>query len=306
MKNIAIINTTLNNMSVVNNALIKDLDANFFIINSNIEAAQAHVKDLEDVIDFNNKSQIEVADFRVLQKCDIILIDVHSSWKPGMSDVDVMVQNSELIYQIAWQTRLNNFNGLALILAPNNSIMARVFADVSGLSTTKVIGLGAILENLRINKQFGRVIENFKNNALVSGDSENSFVAVQDLLFKYVNISSKDLDIENTVLQANSQTNRILSIKNHNNWGMGFWAFQVLDAIVNNKKTTFILNVNKSDESMISDVFISLPTTIDGEGISDIYWPKFSSKEENLVYAFVNEQRNFYKIINHYFASKNK
>lgn len=302
---IGIIGASLRAMTIVNNLVATNSNVEFIIIDNAHEIAEAHISDFEDILGLeSNILSIKHSDYRELKDTNILIIDAKTRFFPGMSFKDIAIENSEIIYQIAYQVRKNDFNGLAFILTEPNSLMCQVFEQVSGLVSHKIIGIGTLMETMRFNNLLAKKIENFNYDAYAVGDTNQSFLALQDLLLKYTNFSSSLIEIEKVTYDINTKSEDIKMLKKHYNWASAFVISKIIKNIIEEKNTSFVLNVKNKEVDYLKNSYFSLPTKLTLNGVKEINMLNFSNKEIQQINSLNKHNEDLMSMILKHFGNK--
>lgn len=302
---IGVIGASLRSMTIVNNFLNDNLNVDFVIIDNDHKIVEAHINDFEDTFALKSSfSSVKHGDYRELKDAHILLIDAKTRFFPGMSSKDTAIENSEIMYQIGYQVRKSNFNGLAFILTSPNSLMCQVFEQVSGLVSQKIIGLGTYVETIRFNNLLSEKIDKFNYDAYAVGDSNNSFLALQDLLLKYTSFSSSSLDLDKNTYDINSKTEYIEMLKKHCNWSSAFGITRIIKSIINNENANFVLNVKNTKVDYLKNCYFSLPMKLNLDGVQEINMPTFSNKELQQISSLNKHNEELMSIVLKHFANK--
>ncbi|MDW2914458.1 lactate dehydrogenase [Mesomycoplasma ovipneumoniae] len=301
---IALIGVTNTSINLIYNLILAKINVDFVLIDENFIKTNQIIKELNLIIKQGGyKNKIFLEDYASLEKANILIIDPNQNLVPGMSLVDLALENSEKIYKIGYLVRHSNFNGIAFVLGYNNSILCKIFSFTSGLIGKKVFGIGPNLENMHANLFFNDLNLNIAkdNNFLVLGDHGHSFL-IDSNIEKNETTIDKISKIDDYVSQINAEIIENLIRKTPHSRLLGLIMSKILLDILNKSQNFHLLNCWVESFYNIRDDFFSLPVKIDIFGQVKTKDIKLTQVDREKLVKFIWEKNKLLDLTNKFLS----
>ncbi|WP_341515953.1 lactate dehydrogenase [Mesomycoplasma ovipneumoniae] len=301
---IGIIGVTNTSINLIYNLILAKTDVDFLLIDENFIKTNQIIKELNLIIKQGGyKNKVFLEDYGSLEKANILIIDPAQNLVPGMSLVDLALENSEKIYKIGYLVRHSNFNGIAFVLGYNNSILCKIFSFASGLIGKKVFGIGPNLENMHANLFVNDLNLNIAkdNEFLVLGDHGHSFLLDSNIEKNDTTID-KISKIDDYVVQTNNETLENLIRKTPHSRVLGLILSKILLDILNRRQNFHLLNCWVESFYNIRDDFFSLPVKIDIFGQVKTKDIKLTQADREKLVKFIWEKNKLLDLTNKFLS----
>ena len=254
--------------------------------------ARAAAEDLDHAASFGFDVKITaVSNYRGIRGSEIVIIAAGANQKPGESRMDLLNKNATVIRDIIPHVIANVDTKTVKIMILTNplDVMVMLAQKLSKISSSRVIGTGAMLDSARLrtilSRQFGVSTQSI--NAYVLGEHGDS--SVVDWTSITVGALSLDEFCRQTKISLPATTRNTITHRVRNaayeiirgrgaTWdGIGAAAADLLRCIVNDERR--ILTVSCVSGNGADMVAMSLPRIVGASGIVATLRPKLSASE---------------------------
>ena len=258
---------------IVSASLLKNISANFLLIDMNEKFENAQVLDLRDVQMFSPDASIAGADIGKgkVQQADIIVITAGAKQNPGESRCELLSKNIQILQSI--KKGIGDINPKALIVMVTNpvDVLTQLAVDIFKLPKTQVFGTGTLLDSARLR---WRLADKFDRNiadvdGYVLGEHGDSEFIAWSHVSKAKEINTKEkAEIERSVMM---QAYEIIEGKGSTYFGIGAATAELLKNIVSDSKKILPLSCCLTGEYGLNGVALGIPAKIGRNGIEKIY-----------------------------------
>ena len=254
--------------------------------------ARAAAEDLDHAASFGFDVKITaVSNYRGIRGSEIVIIAAGANQKPGETRMDLLNKNAAVIRDIIPHVIANVDTKTVKIMILTNplDVMVMLAQKLSKISSSRVIGTGAMLDSARLrtilSRQFGVSTQSI--NAYVLGEHGDS--SVVDWTSITVGALSLDEFCRQTKISLPATTRNTITHRVRNaayeiirgrgaTWdGIGAAAADLLRCIVNDERR--ILTVSCVSGTGADMVAMSLPRIVGASGIVATLRPKLSASE---------------------------
>jgi malate dehydrogenase len=217
---------------------------------------------------------------------DILVVTAGLPRKPGMSRDDLLHANAEVMQQVITGTSKLSPDSVIIIVSNPMDVMAHIAWKISGFSSSKVIGMGGVLDSSRlrtfVSRDFGVSPEDVE--ALVLGGHGDQMVPMPRFTtVKGVPITeliSKDR-INELIQRTRDGGAEIVSLLKN---GSAFYApaastVQMVKAILLDEKRILPCSAYLNGEYGIEDLFVGIPVILGRNGIEKIIELQLTEEE---------------------------
>jgi L-lactate dehydrogenase len=265
------------------------------LVDKNRSRSQAEANDIEHAVPFSNPVLVQQGDYSTLQGSRFVVISAGVSQKEGESRLDLLKRNAAVFKDIV-PNILNNVPEAILIVVTNPvDIMTHLtahYASGFGIPSTRVIGSGTMLDTARFRALLGRHVQVDPQHvhAYVVGEHGDSEV----LTWSRATIGGTPAEhfcsfhgicIDDTVRNriddnVRNAAYRIIEGKGATYYGIGAAVTKIADVILHDQRSIMTVSTPTSDVAGVSDVSVSLPRLVGGEGIITTF-PLLLDADEN-------------------------
>jgi malate dehydrogenase len=231
--------------------------------------------------------------YKNMENSDVIIITAGLARKPGMSRDDLLEKNVQIISSVARNVKKYSPNSNIVIVSNPADTMAYAFQKVSGISPSKIIGLGGSLDSSRfrtfLSMELGVSVEDI--NAFVIGGHGDDMVP----FIRYSSVSG--IPISN--LLSKEKIDEIVKrtrfgggeIVNYLKTGSAYYApgasiTAMVESIIRDKKRVIpcaaYIDENLSKHYDAKGLFIGVPIKIGKKCVEEIYKIDFTPEEREL------------------------
>lgn len=265
------------------------------LIDRNETRARAEVADISHAVPFSFSIKINAGNYSDLVNCSVVIITAGVNQKPGESRLHLLERNASVFRGIIPQI-LDNAPEAVLVVATNPvDIMTHITARHAGeygVPSTRVIGSGTILDTARFKSLVGGrlgVDPQHVHGYVVGehGDSEVLTWSVARIggmpLEEFCFLKGVRCD-ENARLEIDNQVRRaayaIIEGKGATYYGVGAALARIVDVIEHDQRAILTVSTPMSNIAGVSDVTVSLPHLVGGEGILATFPLSLSEPED--------------------------
>ena len=215
---------------------------------------------------------------------DIILVAAGAVRTPGVKRDELFEQNRGIVEEIA--QGLTEFNGVVIMATEPVDAMTAHFVNVSHLTWPKVIGLGGVLDSMRLRFLIGRALNVSARDvrATVIGRHSDGMIPLK----RYCSVAGVPLDVllppaEIDALFARTETagDDIVGMEQRTSayYGPSAAAADLAEAVLLDTNRILSVSLMYTGQYGISDVAMSLPAMIGEDGIERVLEPDLTDDE---------------------------
>ena len=191
------------------------------------------------------------SDYSLLDGSDLIVISAGVARKPGMTRLDLLHRNAEIMREIS--KKLKNYVGNSLILVVTNPVdlMTYLIWKETGISRKRIFGMGGLLDTARLWSLMGRVGESF----VMGEHGETMFIVKGDKKF------------QEGVRKAGME---VISRKGATIYGPATCVYRMIRAVIEDLKEILPASVVLQGEYGLRELAIGVPIVLGREGVEKI------------------------------------
>lgn len=252
------------------------------IIDIDEDKAKADVWDLNHATPFGDHFvNVHVGQYEDCKDADIVVICASAKLAKGETRLKLLEDNVDIFVPMVQHIVDSGFDGYFVLPSNPVDIMSYVVKHVSNFPKNKIIGSGTSLDTARFQFFLSRAFNVAPNQvyAPIIGEHGDSQVAVWshaqiagesilDLLPSDTNIEAFKASIAEQTTQVGYD---IYVRKGTTNFGISLSLVRIVEAILFNKQ--IIMNVSSylEGEYGLTDVYIGVPTIINGNGADKVF-----------------------------------
>jgi len=251
------------------------------LIDSNKEKAEAEILDIKQGSPLGRSFKIEAADYQSCKDSGLVIITAGARQKPGESRVDLMGRNIAVMKSIVASILGSGFRGIMLVITNPVDVLTWVAYKESGLSPTRVIGSGTILDSARLREYVARHCKVNPQNihGYVLGEhGDTSFPAWSLLTVGGIHFnefcpvcgnSCTDLEVfkENTMREVREAAYRIIEAKGSTCYAIAQAASVLVESIVRDERRILPISTVRKEFKGIQKTAFSFPAIVGKEGV---------------------------------------
>ena len=191
------------------------------------------------------------SDYSLLDGSDLIVISAGVARKPGMTRLDLLHRNAEIMREIS--KKLKNYveNSLILVVTNPVDLMTYLIWKETGISRKRIFGMGGLLDTARLWSLMGRVGESF-----VMGEHGETMFIVKG-----------DKEFQEGVRKAGME---VISRKGATIYGPATCIYRMIRAVVEDLKEILPASVVLQGEYGLRELAIGVPIILGRGGVEKI------------------------------------
>lgn len=241
--------------------------------------AEGKALDLEDaraVLKYNYKIQ-GAEDITKIKDSDIVVITAGLTRKPGMSREDLLNRNAQILKEIATDIKKLTPKSIVIVVTNPLDLMTRLFLEISGFKSNKVLGMGITLDAARFTNLISQEL-NIPNTdieaSVIGSHGENMLPLVRFTSIKGVSLDEflPEAKVNALVKKTKERGAQIVSLLGS---GSAFFApsaaiAEIIKVIIKDEKRTLGVCAYLNGEYGVHDVSIGVPCRLGKNGIEEI------------------------------------
>ena len=284
------------------------------LVDLNKERAQAEADDISHAVPFAYPIQVSAGDYADLMGSQVVIITAGSAQKPGETRLELLSRNAAVFRQIVPQVLQNARDAILLVTTNPVDVLTHLTADIAdkfGVHHSRVIGSGTTLDTARFRAILGTHlgIDPPHVHGYVLGEHGDSEVFPWSLVtvggvpldefcrqWDICTDEEVKADIEQQVRRA---AYKIIEGKGSTSFGIGSALTRIVEVILRDQRALLTVCTPVPDIAGVSNVTVSLPHLIGGQGILDtILLPlSLNHEEEAALRASVQVVKDAYESV---------
>ncbi len=237
-------------------------------------------------------------DFSVIEGSDVVVITAGVPRKPGMTRMDLLMTNANIVESIANHIRELAPNAVVIVVTNPLDVMTYIAWKTTGFPRERVIGQAGVLDSIRmryfIAAELGVSVKDV--HAMVLGSHGDQMVPLP----RYTTVSGvpiTELLSPDVIERINDRTRKGgTEIVNLLKTGSAYYApgaatAEMVEAVVRDKKRLLAASVWLQGEYGLKDVFIGVPIILGKNGVERIVELKLTEEELRLLHQSAEEVR---------------
>jgi len=262
--------------------IVAGVGRDIVLVDKNGKRARAEANDLRHAVPFARPLTVRDGGYEDLAGSRMVIIAAGVSQKPGESRLDLLKRNADVFREVVPSVTAHAPDAV-LVVATNPldimTYMAARFASESGVSASRVLGSGTMLDTARFRSLLGdRVgVDPQHVHAYVIGEHGDSEV----LTWSLVTVGSMHLEefclqkgirLDDETRQGidgdvRNAAYTIIEGKGATYYGIGSALAKLADVILHDQRSVLTVSAPVDTAAGISDVSISLPRVVGGGGV---------------------------------------
>ena len=268
------------------------------LVDKNAQRAQAEADDILHAIPFAHPLHVRAGDYPDLAGCRVVVITAGTAQKPGETRMDLLARNAAIVSDIVPNVLKNAPDTVLLMVSNPVDVMTHVAAKCAaafGVPSTRVLGSGTTLDTARFRSLLGRHlgVDPQHVHAYVVGEHGDSEV----LTWSIATIGGLPVEqyccqrkpcrecaehdrIDKAVRRA---AYSIIEGKGATYYGIGSALARICEVILQDQRSILTVCTPTAEVAGVTDVTVSLPHLVGGEGVLDTFPMSLNDEEEKLL-----------------------
>jgi L-lactate dehydrogenase len=270
----------------------RGLASELVLVDSNVEKAVGEMMDFNHGLSFAKPMKISSGDYRDLAGSKVVVIAAGTSQRPGETRLDLLGRNAAIFRSIIPEVVKHNPEGIILIATNPVDILTYVSLEVSGLPFSRVIGSGTILDTSRFRYLLGQYygVDTRSVHAYIVGEHGDSEIPLWSLaniggvrLQEFAPLRNKSYDqgeMNKLFASVRDAAYEIIKRKGATYYAIGLGLLSIVEAILGDYRSVLSVSTLMMGQYGVSDICLSLPCVVGGNGIEEILMLNLSKDEE--------------------------
>ncbi|MEE8586176.1 MAG: L-lactate dehydrogenase [Acidobacteriota bacterium] len=271
--------------------VMRGVGSELVLVDLRRDRAEAEAQDILHAAPFAHPLRVRAGDYHDLEGAGLVVVAAGANQKPGKSRLDLLQRNYKVFEQVIPRIMANVPDAILLIATNPVDVMTQASIRISGLSRTRVIGSGTILDTARyralLSQYLGISSQSIHANVLGEhGDSEvlcwSSATAGTTLVLTLAEEMGRPLTpavIEEIDRGTRGAAATIIRGKGATYYGIGSGIARLAQAIVNDEGAILTVSTLCEDIVGIRDVCLSMPRIVDTRGVVHDITPELDATE---------------------------
>lgn len=270
---------------------LKGVATEIVLIDIDAKRAMGEAMDIRQGTPYMSPVNIHEGSYEDAKGSNIVIVTSGAARKPGQSRLDLAQTNVNIFKSIIPQITRVAPDAIYVLVANPVDVLTYQLAKTSSIPVNRIIGTGTLLDTARLRTKIADEygIGQANLHAYVFGEhGDSSFVP-----WSMVNIASVPVDdynhavgnkhepldkaaVEEYVRKSGAI---IIDAKRCTNYAIGVTTARLCEMIKNNNPSVTIVSTMLNGEYGISDVCLSIPTVVGGQGVVGRLAPPLADSE---------------------------
>ena len=285
------------------------------LVDLNKERARAEADDILHAVPFTHPVRISAGDYADIRGSRVVIITAGAAQKPGETRLELLARNASIFRSIVPQVIEYARDSIILVATNPVDVLTHLTADIAdkyGIHRSRVIGSGTTLDTARFRALLGEHLgidpQHVHGYVLGEhGDSEFipwSLITVGgvplDEFCRQWDICTDDAVKAMIEQQVRDAAYAIINGKGSTYYGIGSALSRIIEVILRDQRALLTVCTPIRELSGISNVTVSLPHLVGGQGILDtILLPhNLDESEESKLRASAEVVKQAYESMN--------
>jgi L-lactate dehydrogenase len=290
---ISIVGTGMIGSTISYTLMLKELACEIVLVNRDKKRARAKAMDFAHCTSFLNEVNIMQGNFEDTVNSDIVVITAGILPKEDGTRMEVLESNIQIYKDIVPQISKYSPNAVIIVVTNPMDIMTYVAYKLSKFPSSKIIGSGTLLDTIRfkylIAKNFN--VKPTDIEAFVIGEHGDFMVPVfsQAKILKtsiqgYAEANSINFDFEliQKLIEKTKRAGWEIRLGNeHSCYGISLSVVTIIECMLGFLEIAVPVSTLSNGEYGIKDVYLSLPSFLDRNGVKKIEEISLNGQEYN-------------------------
>jgi L-lactate dehydrogenase len=292
---------------------IKGIAREIVMVDIDRKRLEGEVMDLSHTAPYTSPVDIIAGDYNDIEGSEMVVITAGKNQKPGETRTDLVHKNVDLFKKIIPKIHEYSPKSIYLVVSNPVDILSYVTFRLSGKPKNEVLGSGTTLDTARFRYLLAKYCQiNARNvHAYIlgeHGDSEFpvwSSAMIGGMLIKdyrkmcqFSNLGESDEQLSYIFEKVKNSAYKIIDRKGETSYGIGLALARISQAIINDENTILSVSTFIEDYYGIDDLYLSLPSVINKNGIKRTLKISLDDEEVNKFRFSANKIKDIIQKIN--------
>jgi L-lactate dehydrogenase len=291
MAKVTVLGTGMVGASFAYKLLGSGLASEMLLVDVNHKRAEGEMMDLNHAMPFDQPSQISVGDYADIKGSDVVVISAGVAQRPGETRLDLVKRNAVIFKEMIPQVAQAAPDSILVIATNPVDIMTEATIKYSGFAKGRVLGSGTILDTARFRYLLGEYygVDPRSVHGYIIGEHGDTEVPA----FSTAGIGGVSLpevcrqqgreysqkDMDSIFEQVRGAAYQIIERKVATYYAIASGLLRIVEAILRDQNTVFSVSTLMTGQYGVSDVCLSLPTTINRQGSDQVFTLPLNEQE---------------------------
>lgn len=291
-RKVGVVGTGLVGSSFVYALMIRELATEIVLVDVDNEKAIGEMMDFNHGLSFSKPVKIVAGSYADLSGAQVVVIAAGASQRPGETRLDLLARNVKIFRSIVPEVVHHNPDGIILIATNPVDILTYISLKESRLSPAKVIGSGTILDTSRFRFLLGQYygVDARSVHAYIIGEHGDSEIPLWSLaniggvrLQEFAPLQNKQYnqsDMDKLFINVRDAAYEIIKRKGATYFAIGLGLVAIVETILGDYRSVLSVSTMMTGEYGVTDMSLSLPCVVGGNGVEEILTLNLSEDEE--------------------------
>ncbi len=261
------------------------------LIDLNKEKAEGDALDMVHGVSLRKPVSVYSGDYKDCAEADIVVITAGVNQKVGETRIDLLKRNADVFKNIVGNIMKYAPDDVILLTVTNPvDILTYITYKLSGLPKHRVIGSGTVLDTSRLKYLISRhtgIDARYCHTYIIGehGDSEVAAWSMTNIagmdMHKFFENYGKctDADLEKMYNEVKNSAYEIIKKKGATYYAIAAAVARIVEVIAGSENSVLTVSSVLDGEYGVSDIALSVPVQLSGEGVERVLDVPFSEKE---------------------------
>ncbi|MGC8581383.1 MAG: malate dehydrogenase [Thermoplasmata archaeon] len=235
-------------------------------------------------------------DMSIIKDSDVVVVTAGMARKPGMSRLDLLTKNAEIIYSVTSNIKKYAPNSIIVMLSNPLDVTTYIAYKASGFKPNKVIGMAGVLDSARFRTFIAQKLHvSVKDvTSIVMGGHGDTMVPI--LSHTHVGgIPVKHLlkkeDLDAMITRTRNGGGEIVNLLKAGSayYAPSYSILEMVSSIVHDKKQILPCSVYLDGQYGAKDLFIGVPAKLGKNGVEEVIELKLEEDEKQAFQKSIEE-----------------
>ncbi|HHY35621.1 MAG TPA: L-lactate dehydrogenase [Firmicutes bacterium] len=257
--------------------LVEEVADEICIVDIAKEKAIGQALDLGHAVPFARKTTVWAGTIDDSESADIVVIAAGASQKPGETRMDLLRENSRIVWEIAREVGRLNPRVILLVVTNPVDVMGYVAWKASGLPSNQVMGSGTLLDTARLRWSIAGELDIDPRSVHIHvvgehGDSETVAWSLGNVAGIPLNSFASLTQEKRHELfeQVRNAAYHIIDTKGATYYAIALGLTRLTQAILKDSRTVFSVSTLLRDCQGVQEVFAGMPCIVGRKGVMQV------------------------------------
>lgn len=280
--------------------MLRALFREIVLVDSDTQRAVAEAQDIADANALARPASIWAGNYADAAGAHIAVITAGAATHGTQTRLSVAIRSAAIVQTCVVKLMAAGFSGLMLVAANPVDLMTMVALEHAGLSASRVLGTGTLLDSNRLRALIARKLDVAASavDAMVLGEHGDSEVAMLSaaricgITLEDFSPEAREFDHKVIADTVRDSAYQIIAGKGFTSFGVATAIVRICEAIVRNERAVLPVSSRLTGLPGLPEVCMSMPSIVGANGIERVLVPAMSNLEKAGLEASAAKLRN--------------